>query len=258
MELPEHDFNLDNTDGYVPTAGSPLNTDWHEIWPTFSTAWEMTSWVDLDGDGMLSVKDSVDFNGVSDQKYIVEWIGPTIIVDVDTYLEYMSFDKADMSDITDPVGTAWHEVYDTYSTTWIVISWTDDGDGILGAGDQLVLENVDTEAQITVPVIDIKTDIILRQVRNCCTAYGIPGDANGDGGVNLTDILNAISFVYVEPLGVPAAFNGCNSLYDVNGDGANFDTPNVNLTDILNMISHVYVVPLGEPVLCCPPGCITP
>jgi len=95
-------------------------------------------------------------------------------------------------------------------------------------------------------------------VDNCCMAWGTPGDANKDNNVNLTDILDAISYVYVVPLGEPQAADGCNALYDVNGDGLAWETPVVNLTDILNMISHVYVVPLGEPVLCCPPGCQVP
>ena len=93
---------------------------------------------------------------------------------------------------------------------------------------------------------------------NCCLDWGTPGDANKDNSVNLTDILNAISYVYVDPLGEPQAADGCNALYDVNGDGTTVENPNINLTDILNMISHVYVEPLGEPILCCPPGCLTP
>ncbi len=95
-------------------------------------------------------------------------------------------------------------------------------------------------------------------VTNCCLDWGIPGDADKSTQVNLTDILNAISYVYVDPVGEPEAADGCNALYDVNGDGASVDNPIVNLTDILNMISHVYVEPLGDPVLCCPPGCQYP
>ena len=101
-------------------------------------------------------------------------------------------------------------------------------------------------------------DVEVTPPDNCCMAWGTPGDANKDGSVNLTDILNAISYVYVVPLGEPQANDGCNALYDGNGDGLAVETPNVNLTDILNMISHVYVVPLGEPPLCCPPGCLYP
>jgi len=95
-------------------------------------------------------------------------------------------------------------------------------------------------------------------IDNCCMAWGVPGDPNKDNNVNLTDILDAISYVYVVPLGEPQAADGCNALYDANGDGLAWETPIVNLTDILDMISHVYVAPIGDPVLCCPPGCLTP
>ncbi len=100
--------------------------------------------------------------------------------------------------------------------------------------------------------------LILVDIPNCCLFYGIPGDADKSGTVNLTDILNAISYVYVDPISEPEAADGCNALYDVNGDGTSVENPTVNLTDILNMISHVYVEPTGEPVLCCPPGCQLP
>jgi FG-GAP repeat protein len=93
---------------------------------------------------------------------------------------------------------------------------------------------------------------------NCCLAWGIPGDANKDINVNLTDILNAIQYVYIDPLGQPQAADGCNALYDVNGDGETVCAPTVNLTDILDMISYVYVWPPGSQDLCCPPGCLYP
>ena len=70
------------------------------------------------------------------------------------------------------------------------------------------------------------------------------GDVTEDLDVNLTDILNMISFVYVEPIGEPALLPPMAG--DVNKDGLK------NLTDILNLISYVYVVPLGDPPLYCP------
>jgi hypothetical protein len=68
------------------------------------------------------------------------------------------------------------------------------------------------------------------------------GDMNADGMVNLTDILNLISNVYVEPLGQPEPTPPESA--DVDNSGS------LNLTDILNLISHVY----GNPpaVLNCP------
>jgi len=105
---------------------------------------------------------------------------------------------------------------------------------------------------------DIDGDNIGDVCENCCLDYGTPGDEDKSGAVNLTDILDAVSYVYVSPLGEPQAEDGCNALYDVNGDGAEWENPIINLADILDMISHVYVEPLGEPVLCCPPGCSYP
>ncbi len=103
-----------------------------------------------------------------------------------------------------------------------------------------------------------ETDSAFVLSANCCLAHGTPGDATGDGSVNLSDILDAISYVYVDPLGEPAAYQNCNALYDVDGSGATHELPEVNLTDILAMISHVYVAPIGQPVLCCPPQCQIP
>ena len=71
------------------------------------------------------------------------------------------------------------------------------------------------------------------------------GDVDNDDEVNLTDILNLIDFVYVEPIGEPALLPPESG--DVNNDGE------TNLTDILALISHIYVNPIGEPELVCPP-----
>ena len=68
------------------------------------------------------------------------------------------------------------------------------------------------------------------------------GDPNDDGIVNLTDILDLISCIYVDPEAsyCPGILRGG----DVNCDGA------ANLTDILNLIAFVYVEPIGEPEPC--------
>ena len=73
------------------------------------------------------------------------------------------------------------------------------------------------------------------------TASYVCGDANGDGDVNLLDILLLISFIYNTPPG-PAP-NPMES-GDANADG------DVNLLDILLLISHIYGDPPGPPPLC--------
>jgi lamin tail-like protein/dockerin type I repeat protein len=72
----------------------------------------------------------------------------------------------------------------------------------------------------------------------------ICGDVNADDVINLSDILDLISCVYVEPVGEPAPQPAGSG--DVNNDGS------MNLTDILNLIAYVYVEPIGDPVLTCP------
>ncbi|MBN2225973.1 MAG: hypothetical protein JW763_01270 [candidate division Zixibacteria bacterium] len=94
--------------------------------------------------------------------------------------------------------------------------------------------------------------------RDCCMNHGIPGDNDKNGAVNLLDVLNSIDYVYVDPVGEPHAVDGCDALYDANGDGVSEIEPLVNLLDILSLIEHIYQEPVGEPVLCCPPDCRTP
>jgi hypothetical protein len=259
--LPEG-INLHNTTDWRPTE-PPFDTYWHELYPEYCNEWILTSWID-NGDDRLSVCDTVDFNNVEDVKYHIEWIGPTIELFADqatesAYFDYIGFDNQMVEDIIDPLGTYWHEIYPTYSQTHFVVRWIDNGSGILDYCDTLIMQNLVTGGFERYHVRAVQTDIIIKQIiTNCCIDWGIPGDATGDYSVNLTDILNCISYVYVAPIGEPQAFNGCNALYDVDGSGPSVDNPLVNLTDILDMISHVYVEPIGEPVLCCPPGCIYP
>ena len=70
------------------------------------------------------------------------------------------------------------------------------------------------------------------------------GDVDASSGIDLTDILELISYIYVDPLGEPIPRPEESG--DVNNDG------DKNLTDILTLISYVYVEPIGEPELICP------
>ena len=72
----------------------------------------------------------------------------------------------------------------------------------------------------------------------------ICGDVNADEAINLADILELVSYIYVEPLGEPEPQPVESG--DVNNDEV------INLADILDVISHVYTEPLGEPELICP------
>jgi hypothetical protein len=56
----------------------------------------------------------------------------------------------------------------------------------------------------------------------------VPGDANGDGKVNVTDIVEMVNYI----LGKPSA-NFNKAAADVNGDGE------VNVTDIVSVVSVI-------------------
>ncbi|RLI44156.1 hypothetical protein DRO69_07995, partial [Candidatus Bathyarchaeota archaeon] len=44
-------------------------------------------------------------------------------------------------DLTNPIGTTWHELYPHYSNILTLTSWEDNGDGVLSASDQIDLLN---------------------------------------------------------------------------------------------------------------------
>ncbi len=81
---------------------------------------------------------------------------------------------------------------------------------------------------------------ILNKIAAFNTNY-ICGDANGDGDVNLLDILSLISFLYDTPAGPAPNPLGSG---DANGDG------DVNLLDILYLIAYRYNTPAGPAPVC--------
>lgn len=113
--------------------------------------------------------------------------------------------------------------------------------------------------------IDTNTNILCGQATslspfvhglpNCCKSWGLPGDGDNSGYVDLLDILMAINYLYTEPIGEPHNPNGCDALLDANGDGTWSDDPIINLLDILQLIGHVYTGDYGDPPNCCPPDC---
>ncbi len=79
----------------------------------------------------------------------------------------------------------------------------------------------------------------------CCQDWGVPGDANADGLVDLQDILFQIAYRYEEPQNFPSNSIDCDQLIDATGDGK------INLLDILVLITYLYdPVPSHTPV--CP------
>jgi hypothetical protein len=118
-----------NTDGYLPTDGSPIGTNWHELFPGYCENWTCSSWVD-NGDGILSYCDTLDFYhptyGVKTLEH-VELVTPTLtlvgVVDPsDTlYLDLIDPPNATCTTITEPIGTRWHEVYPQYCHQFMIV-----------------------------------------------------------------------------------------------------------------------------------------
>jgi len=156
-----------NIDGYEPGDGSPIGTDWHELWPDYCEYWTCSSWVD-NGDGVLSQCDTIDFVHVPTGRKIwehVEKVTPTITVtDVDDPANTMYLDLIDPNPmctlITNPVGTFWHEIWPNYCTVWEIIGWTDNGNGYLDSCDYVDLESSGGGATQTCHVEAVETDIV--------------------------------------------------------------------------------------------------
>ncbi|UCD17137.1 MAG: hypothetical protein JSV44_11905 [Candidatus Zixiibacteriota bacterium] len=269
--LPEGNFNFDNTDGYVPPDGDPTGTAWHELVPVLCNDWTCTGWADKDGNEKLSTTDSLTLNdGSEDKTFYIQWVGPTLVVNAgggDIYLDYVMrdactglekktcLDNPDVNPIDSAIGTYWQQVRGN-EDVYFCVGWDDNNSSEdLDQNDDVVLQNLTTGTFDKYAVtVDVRTDIIATAPSggNCCTDWGVPGDANSDGAINLLDILQIIAFVYQDPVGDPPNPNGCNALLDANGDGT-VANPTINLLDILDEIAHVYQDPVGEPVLVCPP-----
>ncbi|HUV31738.1 MAG TPA: dockerin type I domain-containing protein [Acidobacteriota bacterium] len=164
-----------NIDGYKPGDGNPVGTYWNELWPNFNEPWQLTSWVD-NGDGVLSYCDTIDFTHTATGMKIwehVEKVTPTIGLNEPTggpviyYLEALD-PNPNIDPITDPVGSWWHEVWPIYCTPWKITDWTDNGNGYLDYGDNVVITPMQGDP-VGLLVYEVQTDIIT-------TPLPTPGD----------------------------------------------------------------------------------
>ncbi len=181
-----------DTSGYRPSMGSPVGTNWHELWPNYCDYWICSSWRD-NGDGVLSYCDTIDFTHVPSGRKIwehVELVMPTIMVEVGSPLVFKFLDGLDpnplCTTITAPVGTWWHEVYPNYCVIWRVTGWVDNGNGYLDYCDTVTIETPGGPEVYTGHVGEgMETDIVT-------TPLPTPGDEydhNIDG--------------YIPPMGSP-------------------------------------------------------
>jgi len=165
-----------DTSGYRPSMGSPVGTNWHELWPNYCEYWICDSWRD-NGDGILSYCDTIDFVHVPTGRKIwehVELVMPTIKVDIDPPPDFKFLDGLDpnplIDPITNPIGSWWHEAYPNYCVIWQITGWVDNGNGYLDYCDTVTIETPDGAEVHTGHVSEgVETDIVT-------TPLPTPGD----------------------------------------------------------------------------------
>lgn len=129
--------------GGMLAPADPTGTLWHEDYPTYSTPWALTSWID-NGDDFLSPSDQIDMTS-PDHPGLLYWYH----VDIVTTTIHFTFKAPDTgagvaeSEIPmetmpggDPTDTRYHMIYPDYCRTFTITSWTDNGDGNFTPSDQ--------------------------------------------------------------------------------------------------------------------------
>jgi hypothetical protein len=247
-------INLHNDDGWKPPAGSPVGTDWYELYPVFDNLWQLTDWFD-NGDGKLSVNDRLQFNSLTETDYFSIWLGPTLkasLDQVESYYEYAADDNPDNDDITDPIGTIWYEVRPDYNHIHICVAWLDNSNGIVDNGDYLTLQNISTGVAEELFVEAIDTDMLVTDQLCDCQ----PGECDGSPPLDILDIVHMIDYKFKEcPPGAglgscppPTPYLTCSGDADCNCI--------VDILDIVLMIDYKFKeCPPGAGLGSCPPPC---
>jgi hypothetical protein len=118
--------------------GIPGNcSTWHELYPAFCAPHHQDDYDDADGDGEVSVCDTIKLNGID---YHVVWVGPTYHTTCSDQpggppLETAIFDVQNLNPEGNPICEIWHEVYPEFCHTIHIDSWIDNGDGVLSVCD---------------------------------------------------------------------------------------------------------------------------
>lgn len=171
---------LHSTDGLFELS-SPLNTQWHELWPIFCRQYHLSSWED-NGDGTLSFCDHIEMYRKPDgppKPYHVEEVTITLYVEplstnniIDDFTNFLISPEPmyielvggyNTSALMNPVGTQWHEVYPTYCTAYNLTDWADNQSGTLDYCDNILLRNEWTGQVSEWHVEEIAVDIVVTQ-----------------------------------------------------------------------------------------------
>jgi hypothetical protein len=146
----------------------PLTTMWHELYPTFSNIYHLSSWHDDNGDGRLSAGDEIDlYDGVDTTWWFVNhvpltlnlsWFDgdvwePEMYIESEFDIEHYPFDV--------PFDTLWHEAWPNWCEWWVIVNWIDNGDQVLSVSDLIVLFNLQWGITATYHVDAMATDLEL-------------------------------------------------------------------------------------------------
>ena len=113
----------------------PDGSQWHELYPMFCVVHDQDSYED-NGDGQISPCDFITFGG---QRQHITWVGPTYtLVDVSSGDQWHA-EPTDPYNPDDPFCEVWFEVYPNYGDEWHVEDWQDNGDGVVGPCDIVII-----------------------------------------------------------------------------------------------------------------------
>jgi uncharacterized repeat protein (TIGR01451 family) len=143
----------------------PVETGWHELYPTYCTNYYITNWKDISGDKVLSPSDLIVLENATTKEQVVHRVDRmtiTILVNKSLAFEclvpYPDVAKA----MANPTGPFWHQVWPTFCIDYAMTGWDDnDKNGILSAGDAVALRGVAPDGEaIRTTVDEVSWDII--------------------------------------------------------------------------------------------------
>lgn len=147
----------------------PVGTEWHELYPVYCNPYQLISWEDTDGNGIIDYCDQIKLRntGTGDvAEYHVEGVTVTIkVTNKDTgesmYIEFEG--DIDEFPFTAPICTMWHEVYPEYCRWYHLSSWEDtDLSGHINPSDQIDMTPIAPTGPVEWYHVDeVKTDILV-------------------------------------------------------------------------------------------------
>ena len=166
--------------------GYPLDPDnwvcwtiWHEIYPTYSQYYHLSSWEDTNLDLVVSPGDQIDITNLDNENditwYYVKDVTITLALEIEElsppeswwYLEFEDGWENYWRPIYDPVGTQWNEIYPVFCNRYLLVDWSDTNmNGELDFCDWVLL--VDKVTWEPLPfwlhVANVATDLVLCEI----------------------------------------------------------------------------------------------